>query len=184
LKLEGETVACVSWVEAHKDFFLVMGALVAAFGAVFVGLYSSRRQAKALLESTRMQIRAGALREYRQRNIDKLREELAAEMFYVSQLRFKHQKVGAEHSEAVQMVEEAHARKIRIRLLVMSASEQLDECFDIENKLINQIRRTPGGRVWSEADNLAFDRQVDALGALNLRILDSELQAAAGEKPG
>jgi len=41
-----------------------------------------------------MQIRASALRDYRQRNVEKLREEIAAEIFYVSELRFKQQDIG------------------------------------------------------------------------------------------
>jgi len=90
---------CVVWVEAHKDFFLAIGALLSPFAAVFIGLQSSKRQAIALLKSTRMQIRASALRDYRQRNVEKLREEIAAEIFYVSQMRYKQQQVGLDDAK-------------------------------------------------------------------------------------
>src|SRR6266699_4178838 len=99
-------MSCVTWVEAHKDFFLALGALLSPFAAVLIGLISSKWQAAALLRSTRMQIRASALRDYRQRNVEKLREEIAAEIFYISQLRFKQQEVGLDDPKARELVYE------------------------------------------------------------------------------
>ena len=89
-------MGCVTWVEAHKDFLVAIGALLSPFAAVLIGLVSAKWQAVTMLKSTRMQIRASALRDYRQRNVEKLREEIAAEIFYVSQLRFKQQEVGLD----------------------------------------------------------------------------------------
>src|SRR5436305_5755505 len=131
---------CVVWVEARKDFFLAIGALLSPFAAVFIGLQSSKRQAIALLKSTRMQIRASALRDYRQRNVEKLREEIAAEIFYVSQLRFKQQEVGLDDPKAQELVYDAMARKIRIRALQSAvSSEQLKQCFKFEENLVEEI---------------------------------------------
>src|SRR6266699_5849255 len=99
-------MSCVAWVEAHNDFFIAIGALLSPFAAVLIGLMSSKWQAATLLKSTRMQIRASALRDYRQRNVEKLREEIAAEIFYVSQLRFKQQEVGLDDPKARELVYE------------------------------------------------------------------------------
>src|SRR5437763_1213016 len=97
-------MSCVAWVEARKDFFIAIGALLSPFAAVLIGLISSKWQAAALLRSTRMQIRASALRDYRQRNVEKLREEIAAEIFYVSELRFKQQDIGLHDPKAQELV--------------------------------------------------------------------------------
>jgi len=175
-------IRCVAWVEAHKDFFLVIGALLAPFAAVFIGLKSSKRQAAALLKSTRMQIRASALRDYRQRNVEKLREEIAAEIFHVSQLRFKQQEVGLGDPKALEMVYEAMARKIRIRALESGAStEQLKACFDLEEKLLDEIRSKPARQAWRLDENVTVNQRIDALGDLYLIVLKSEMQAAAEE---
>src|SRR5438309_3884275 len=114
-------MSCVTWVEAHKDFLIAIGALLSPFAAVLIGLVSSRWQAAALLKATRLQIRASALRDYRQRNVEKLREEIAAEIFYISELRFKQQEIGLQDPKAQQLVYDAMARKIRIRALQSSA---------------------------------------------------------------
>ena len=174
----------VNWIELHKDFCLVIAAFCAAllspFAAVVVAFVSAKRQARALLEATGMQVRAGAVREYRQRNIEKLREELAAEIFYVSQLRMGQQKLGLDHAEVVGMAEDAQARKIRIHLLVGSAAEQWKHCFELEEQLIKRIRGTVPRKVWSDEENAAFDRQMDLLGVENLKVLEIELQAVVG----
>jgi hypothetical protein len=147
---------------------------------VFIGLISSKRQAAALLESTRMQVRASALRDYRQRNVEKLREEIAAEIFYVSQSRFKQQEVGLDDPKAVEMVYEAMPRKIRIRALESGAStDQLKACFDLEENLLNEIRSKPARRSWGLDENVAVNQRVSALGDLYLKVLKSEMQAAA-----
>ncbi len=176
----------ISWIEVHKDFCLVVAALSAAvvgpFAAVFVGLVSSKRQARTLLEATRMQILAGAFREYRQQNIEKLREELAAELFYVSQLRFGQQKLGMDNPNVVQMVEEAQARKIRIGLLVAASSDRWKECFGAEEQLVKRIRGMRPREVWSPEENAAFDREIDRLGTLSVKVVEGELQAIVGKE--
>jgi hypothetical protein len=101
--------------------------------------------------------------EYRQRNIEKLREELAAEIFHVSQLRFGQQKLGLDDPKVVQMVEEAQARKIRIGLLVVTSSDRWKECFEVEEQLIKRIRGVGSRQVWSEEENAAFDREIARL---------------------
>jgi hypothetical protein len=169
----------VAWVEAHKDFLLVIAALLSPFAAVFIGLTSSKRQAAALLESTRMQIRASALRDYRQRNVEKLREEIAMEIFYISQLRYKQQEIGLDNPEAAEMIYAAMARKIRIRLLQSGAStDQLEECPNREESLLNEIRSKPARQSWSLDENVALNKRISALGDLYLKVLKSETQAA------
>ncbi len=173
---------CVTWVEAHKDFFIVIGALLSPFAAVLSGLMSSKWQAATLLKSTRMQIRASALRDYRQRNVEKLREEIAAEIFYISQLRFKQQDVGLNDPTAQELVYDAMARKIRIRALQSAASsEQLKECFKFEETLLDEIRSKPARKTWGHDDNVVVNERIDALGNLYLKVLESEMQAAAEE---
>ena len=175
-------IAYVAWVEAHKDFFLAIGALLSPFAAVFIGLKSSKQQAVALLKSTRMQIRASALGDYQQRNVEKLREEIAAEIFYVSQLRFKQQEIGLDDPKAVEMVYEAMARKIRIRALESGAStKQLKECFDLEQKLLDEIRSKPARQAWALDENVAINQRIGALGDLYLKVLKNEMQATAEE---
>ena len=59
-------IGFVTWVETHKDFCIAIGALLSPFAAVLIGLVAAKWQATTLLNSTRMQIRANALRDYRQ----------------------------------------------------------------------------------------------------------------------
>jgi len=155
----------VSWVEVHKDFFLVVAALIAPLAVMVV------------LISTRMQIRAGALRDYRQRNVEKLREELA-ETAYVDQLRIGQQEFGVSHPDVRKMVDEARLRKIRIRFLVRASADLWTESFALEEELVKRIRGAREGQVWSEEENTKFDREVDGLGTLNLRIVEREMRAA------
>ena len=173
-------MSCVAWVEAHKDFFIAIGALLSPFAAVLIGLMVSKRQAAALLKSTRMQIGASALRDYRQRNVEKLREEVAAEIFYVSQLRFKQQEVGLHEPEVRDLVYEAMARKIRIRALQsVVSSEQLKSCFAFEETLVQEIRSKPAQQTWGMEENSVIDGKINELGNLYLKVLESEMQAAA-----
>jgi hypothetical protein len=175
-------ISCIRFVEAHKDFFIAIGALLSPFAAVLIGLISSKWQAAALLRSTSMQIRASALREYRQRNIEKLREEITAEIFYVSDLRFKQQEVGLHDTRVQQLVYDAMARKIRIRALQSAASsEELKQAFHFEEELIDDVRKRPSGAVWSDNDNLAINQKVDSLGNLYLKVLEKEMHAASNE---
>ena len=172
-------IGCVRWIEAHKDLFLALGALLSPFAAVLIGLISSKWQAAALLRSTRMQIRASALRDYRQRNVEKLREEIGAEIFYVSELRFKQQDIGLHDPKAQELVYAAMARKIRIRALQTAASsEQLKECFQFEEKLIDEIRSKPARQPWADEDNIAINQKIDALGNLYLKVLETEMHGA------
>jgi hypothetical protein len=172
-------VSCFTLIEAHKDFFVAIGALLSPFAAVFVGLMAARWQAASLLKSTRMQIRASALRDYRQRNVEKLREEIAAEIFYVSELRFKQQEIGLHDPRAQQIVFDAMARKIRMRALQSAASgDQLQECFRFEERLIDDIKSRPAARPWSDGDNASISQKVDTLGNLYLKVLESEMRAA------
>jgi hypothetical protein len=90
----------VKFIETHSNFFLAIGALLAPFAAVAIDLVASRMQATALLKSTRMQVHASALRDYRQRDVEKLREEIAAEIFHVAQLALKQQEVGLDDPNA------------------------------------------------------------------------------------
>ncbi len=156
----------VSWVEVHKDFFLVVAALIAAFAAVTVGLIS-----------TLWQIHAGALRDYRQRNVEKLREELAAETAYVRQFRFGQHEFGVNHSEVRKMEEDARIRKIRIRFLVRAAVDLWTESVALEEELVNRIKSARDGERWSDEENTKFDREVDRLLTLNLRIVEREMRA-------
>lgn len=172
----------ITWFEVHKDFCLAIGALLAPFAAVLVALVSAKWQAAALLKSTRMHVRANAFRDYRQRNIEKLREEIAAEIFYVSELRFWQQQTGVNETEAQKSVYDAMARKIRIRALQSAvSSDELKECFKVEEQLLSEIRAKPPRQVWSDDENLAFNAKVDALGNLYLKVLELEMQAAAEE---
>src|SRR4051794_8099246 len=107
----------VRWVETHKDFFLAIGVLLSPVAAVVIGLVTSKWQGKVLLESTRLQVEASALRDYRQGLIDKLREELAAQIWYVCQFRIKHVALGASAPGGLEMQEASAARRIRIHLL-------------------------------------------------------------------
>lgn len=173
-------IGCVNWIEAHKDLFIALGAFLSPFAAVLIGLISSKWQAAALLRSTRMQIRASALRDYRQRNVEKLREEIAAEIFYVSQLRFKQQEVGLNDAKAQELVYDAMARKIRIRALQTAvSSEQLKECFKFEESLVEEIRSKPAQQNWGLKENTVINGKIDELGNLYLKALESEMQAAA-----
>ena len=99
----------------------------------------------------------------------------------MSQLRFKQQEVGLSHVSAVRLVEEAQARKIRIRLLVGAAGEQWADSLRVEESLVSEITSTAAGKVWTEKMNEAFDRKIDLLGTLSLRVLEKELQAALEE---
>ena len=129
-----------------------------------------------------MQIRASALRDYRQRNIEKLREEIAAEIFYVSELRFKQQEIGLHDTRVQRLVYDAMARKVRIRALQSAASsEELKQAFHFEEQLIDDIRKRPSGAVWSDTDNFAIDQKVNDLGNLYLKVLEKEMHAASEE---
>ena len=172
----------ITWIEAHKDFFVAMGAFLSPFAAVFIGIVSSKWQSASLLKSTRMQIYASALRDYRQRNVEKLREEIAAEIFYISQLRFKQQEVGLNDPAAQNLVYDAMARKIRIRTLQSAASEgQLQECFKFEEGVVDEIRSKPAGEAWGLDENVSLNHKIDTLGNLYLKVLEVEMQAAGRE---
>ena len=176
----GDLIGCVTWVEAHKDFLVAIGALLSPFAAVLIGLVSSKWQAATMLKSTRMQIRASALRDYRQRNVEKLREEIAAEIFYVSQLRFKQQEVGLNDPKARELVYDAMARKIRIRALQSAvSSEQLKQCFKFEENLVEEIGLKPARQSWGLEGNTVVNTKIDELGNLYLKVLESEMKAAA-----
>ncbi len=175
---------CVLWIQAHKDFFLVIAALLSPFAAVFVGLKSSKRQATALLQATRLQICTNALRDYRQRNIEKLRDEIASEIHYVSQMRFKQQQVGLDNPHTLELVDAAAARRIRIRALQSAASsDQINECFVFEEDLMSEIRSKPAKESWGLEENASVCKRIDELGTLYLKVLEQEIQAAT-EHPG
>ena len=129
-----------------------------------------------------MQIRAAAFREYRQRNNEKLREELAAEIFYVSELRFNQQKMGLGHPDVIREVKAAEARKMRIGLLVKAGAERWKKCFALENELVERFRGTQPGETWGEEENRRFDREIDALGTLSFSVVQSEVEAALEEE--
>jgi len=176
-------ITFVTWIETHKDFCIAMGALLSPFAAVFIGLMASKWQAATLLKSTRMQIRASSLRDYRQRNVEKLREEIAAQIFYYAQLRIKHQEVGIDDPKAQQLIQDSIARTIRIRALRSAVpSEQLEACFQFEDKLLEEIRSQPARQSWGLERNTIFATKIVQLGNLYLKILESEMQAAA-EQP-
>jgi len=171
-------VALLRWIEVHKDFWLVIAALVAPFAAVFVALVSSKRQAQALLEATQMQIRSAAFREYRQRNIEKLREELAAQIFYLSELRFGQQELGLRHAAVQEMLRAGSARRTRIGLLVTSPTDVWSHFINLHDQLIDRIQ---GGRpltVWSLEENQEFTKQIRSLELLGVRVVESQVEAA------
>ena|SRR5437868_8376142 len=79
-------IEALDWIQRNKDFFLVLAALISPFAAVLVGFRASKRQAAALIDSTRMQVRSAALRDARQRAWEKLRDEFAAQIFGIIEL--------------------------------------------------------------------------------------------------
>jgi len=172
-------VNLVKWIETNKDFFLAIGALLAPFAAVLIGFVASKRQAVTLLESTRMQIRASALRDYRQRGVEKLREEIAAQIFYMEQLPSKHQEFGLDDPKVRELIKDAAARRVRIRVLSAVSREQLEICFAYEDGVLDSIRSKPARKSWEDEETLKFYGQVAWLENSYLKVWDSEMHAAA-----
>ena len=94
------------FVEQHHDFFLVVAAMLAASLGPIAAIWIGSRQ-----------IHVSRMTEYRATVLQKLRDELAAELFYVSQFAMRWQTSGND-METGNLVLQARARKIRIRFLV------------------------------------------------------------------
>jgi hypothetical protein len=73
------------------------------------------------------------------------------------------------------MIEDAQSRKIRIRLLVVSGTNFLDEAFGFEEELIRTISRSAETQIWSAEENAMFDRKIDELGRRYSEVLNSEV---------
>jgi hypothetical protein len=96
-------------------------------------------------------------------------------------LKLQQQEVGLDDAKALEMIYEAMARKIRIRLLESGvATEQLDECFNLEEKLLDEIRSNPTRQAWTLDQNVAVNQRIGALGDLYRQVLKSEMHAGAG----
>jgi hypothetical protein len=175
----------VTWIETHKNFFLATGALLAPFAAVFIGLVASRMQAAALLKSTRMQIQASALRDYRQRNVEKLREEIAAELFDIHKLRSKHKHGSIDDPQAQELINDGIARKIRIRALrsskwrdPLSSEDLMNKCFDLEDQLLEEMQSKPW-RNWTALETFNFDGKMRELATQYIAVPEREMRGAA-----
>ena len=69
-----------------------------------------------------------------------------------------------------------------VRLLQSGAeTEQLEECFNLENKLFDEILSYPAGQDWTDDQNDAVNQQISALTGLYLKVLKGEMQAAVEE---
>lgn len=154
------------FVEQHHDFFLVLAAMLAAslgpIGAIWIG---SR------------QIHASRITEYRATILQKLRDELAAELFYVSQFAIRWQTFGND-TETGNLILEARARKIRIRFLVGPSSTELDHVFANEEALIRTVQSRPESQRWTDEQNAQFDAEINALGNLAYSVMEAALKRA------
>src|SRR5437588_2843072 len=110
-------------IEQHKDLFVVISARLAPFAAVFVGLRAAKRQATAIIESTRIQAKSAALRDARQRNWEKLRDEFAAQICAIIEVNDALHVSPQDTQGMWQKIVSIEARTYRIRLGVSSASE-------------------------------------------------------------
>ncbi len=58
-------------------------------------------------------------------------------------------------------------------------SEQLKQCFKFEENLVEEIGLKPARQSWGLEENTVVNRKIDELGNLYLKVLESEMQAAA-----
>jgi hypothetical protein len=154
-------------VEEHHDFFLVVAALLAASVGPIAAIWIGARQ-----------IRASRMTEYRATILQKLRDELAAELFYVSQLAMRWQTFGNDE-ETGNITVEARAKKMRIRFLVGPSSTELDQVFAHEEALIQTVQSRAESKRWTGEENAQFDAEVNALGNLAYSVMEAALKRAA-----
>jgi hypothetical protein len=90
------------------------------------------------------------------------------------------QEVGLDDPKAQELVYDAMARKVRIRVLQTAvSSEQLKECFKFEESLLEEIRSKPARQSWGLEENAIINGKIDELGNLYLKALEGAMQAAA-----
>ena len=170
----------ITWIERNKDFFLVIAALLAPFAAVFVGLAAAKKQSKALIESTTLQVRSAALRDVRQRSLEKLRDELAAQVYAIIELKDFLRMSPTDTDEIWRKMGPIEARKFRIRLTVSSASKtQYDQWSNEENNIWWKIVAIKKGDKFSAEHASALEDDIERLAAIGSGILSVEEQRAA-----
>jgi hypothetical protein len=166
----------INWFEYHKDLWLALGALLSPFAAVAVGLFVAKSQARALLLSTQLQVRASGLRDYQQKLIEKLREELAAQIFEVSQMiNIKEKKLGVEAWEKADR--DIIGRQVRIRLLGATSADALNKYLGVFESVMEHLGKV---ELWSEEEKREFHRRVDTLGEASLKLLQDQMRLASG----
>ena len=168
--------------EQHKEAVVAIAALLSPFAAVWAALIASKRASRAALEAARIQTRANVVTAYQQRLIDQLREEMAAEIAYISYLRALRQVSPPRQQELSDSVKAAIARKTRIALLCRLDSPEAKEFFSFAEKLINTAAAAPNEERWPNEANATFDEGLNILGAIAIRLLKSELELAHSSK--
>jgi hypothetical protein len=170
----------VRWIVENKDFFLAISVLLSPFAAVIVGLIG----AKAVLKSTRLQVRSASLRDVRQRTLEKLRDECAAEIYAIAELKKEMEAPDVDSGKALRLIADGiEARMVRISLLISAESRNLyNQWFMRETVLCPELMNRKRGQKFDRHEQLDFERTLNELAGLAKKILDIEESRASGNE--
>jgi hypothetical protein len=172
-------MSLVRWIAENKDFLVAISVLLSPFAAVFVGLMG----AKAVMKSTRLQVRSASLRDVRQRNLEKLRDECAAEIYAIAELKKEIEAPDVDSGKALRSIDDGmEARMVRISLLISAESRNVyDEWLTREAVLCPKLMSRKRGQELDPRTHSDFERTLNELTALAKEILDIE-ESRAGRK--
>lgn len=178
-------MVAIRWIlqhlEAHKDAFVAIAALLSPFAAVALGVYTSRKQLMAASLNIERQLRATVGIAYRQKLIDNLRNNIAAQLGLTVRLRIERQRVTLDPQFEVEATE-AFLHLTRIQLLVDQSNliklEMLALAF---NAMTDFIKSLPQGQLWTEKEGAHFDQLTHRVLVTAMALIRAEQQLATLE---
>ncbi|MFZ1219716.1 MAG: hypothetical protein WAO00_10510 [Chthoniobacterales bacterium] len=168
-------------LEAHKDAFVAIAALLSPFAAVALGVYTSTKQLAAASLNIERQLGATVGIAYRQKLIDNLRNNIAAQLGLTVRLRIERQRAALDPQFEVEATE-AFLHLTRIQLLVdQSNLTKLETLALAFNAMTDFIKSLPQGQLWTEKEGTHFDRLARLVLIAALALIRAEQQLAALE---
>jgi hypothetical protein len=168
----------IKTVEIHKDFLVTVAALLSPFAAVWAAIIASKRASEGVIQSARIQTQADVVTAYRQRLIDTLRTELAAQIDYISYFRVLRQESPTRWEEMTKVTMAGDARSTRIALLSGMDSLEAKEFFSLSKKLVMKTQSAPREKQWTDEETAAFETELNELAHIAIELVSAELERA------
>jgi hypothetical protein len=175
----------IQWVlqhlETHKDAFVAIAALLSPFAAVALGIYTSKKQLAAASSNIERQLRATVGIAYRQKLIDNLRNNIAAQLGLTVRLRIERQRVALDPQFEVEATE-SFLHLTRIQLLVdQSNLIKLETLAFAFNAMTDFIKSLPQGQLWTQKEDTHFDGLTHRVLVTAMALIRAEQQLATLE---